>query len=54
MAETLGCHAEYVEEPEQIRPAPQRALESRLPTVVNVKTDHRARATTAAFTNYIT
>jgi len=25
MAEALGCYAEYVEEPEQIRPALQRA-----------------------------
>jgi thiamine pyrophosphate-dependent acetolactate synthase large subunit-like protein len=54
LAEALGCHAEYVEEPAGIRPALERAFESGIPAVVNVKTDHRARATTAAFTNYMT
>jgi thiamine pyrophosphate-dependent acetolactate synthase large subunit-like protein len=54
MAEALGCHAEYVEEPSEIRRALERAFESGIPAVVNVKTDHRARATTAAFTNYMT
>jgi thiamine pyrophosphate-dependent acetolactate synthase large subunit-like protein len=54
MAEALGCHAEYVEEPSQIRPALDRAFKSGLPALVNVKTDYRARATTAAFSNYTT
>jgi len=54
MAEALGCHAEYVEEPAQIRPALDRAFKSGIPALVNVKTDYRARATTAAFSNYMT
>jgi acetolactate synthase-1/2/3 large subunit len=54
MAEALGCHAEYVEEPAQIRPALERAYASGRPALVNVKTDYRARATTAAFSNYTT
>ena len=54
MAEALGCHAEYVEEPSQIRPALERAFKAGIPALVNVKTDYRARATTAAFSNYMT
>jgi acetolactate synthase-1/2/3 large subunit len=54
MAEALGCHGEYVEEPSQIRPALERAFKSGIPALVNVKTDYRARATTAAFSNYMT
>ena len=54
MAEALGCHAEYVEEPAQIRPALDRAFKSGIPALVNVKTDYRARATTTAFSNYMT
>ena len=54
MAEALGCHGEYVEEPGQIRPALERAYKSGIPALVNVKTDYRARATTAAFSNYTT
>lgn len=54
MAEALGCHAEYVEEPREIRPALDRAFKSGRPALVNVKTDYRARATTAAFSNYMT
>jgi acetolactate synthase-1/2/3 large subunit len=54
MAEGLGCHAEYVEEPSQIRPALERAFASGIPALVNVKTDYRARATTVAFSNYST
>jgi len=49
MAEALGCYAEYVEEPEEIRPALQRAwrkVEEGMVGFVNVKTDYRARATT--------
>jgi thiamine pyrophosphate-dependent acetolactate synthase large subunit-like protein len=47
MAEALGCYAEYVEEPEDIRPALQRAwrkVEEGIVGFVNVKTDCRARA----------
>ncbi len=43
LAESLGCHGEYVEDPAEIRPA-----------LVNVLTDWRARATTAAFATYST
>ena len=57
MAEALGCHAEYVERPEDIAPALRRAGEAVAQgrvALVNVVTDWRARATTAAFTNYTT
>ncbi|MGV0878980.1 thiamine pyrophosphate-binding protein [Martelella sp. FLE1502] len=57
MAEALGCHGEYVETPDDIRPALERAraavAEGR-PAVVNVLTDWKARATTVAFTRYST
>jgi thiamine pyrophosphate-dependent acetolactate synthase large subunit-like protein len=54
MAEALGCYAEYVEEPEEIRPALQRAWrkgEEGMVGFVNVKTDYRARATTVRFSS---
>ena len=54
MAEALGCYAEYVEEPEGIRPALQRAwrkVEEGMVGFVNVKTDYRARATTVRFSS---
>jgi acetolactate synthase-1/2/3 large subunit len=54
MAATLGCHAEYVEDPAQIRPALERAFRSGKPAVVNVKTDPMARAATAKFSSYTT
>jgi thiamine pyrophosphate-dependent acetolactate synthase large subunit-like protein len=57
MAEGLGCHGEYVEEPDEIRPALDRARkanEEGKVALVNVKTDYKARATTTAFTNYAT
>jgi acetolactate synthase-1/2/3 large subunit len=54
MAEALGCHGEYVEEPDQIRPALERAFASGKPALVNVKTDYRARATTSKFSVYMT
>jgi thiamine pyrophosphate-dependent acetolactate synthase large subunit-like protein len=54
MAEALGCHGEYVEEPSQIRPALERAFAAGGPALVNVKTDYRARATTAKFSTYST
>jgi len=44
MAEALGCYAEYVEEPEDIRPALQRAwkkVEEGMVRFVNVKTGYR-------------
>jgi thiamine pyrophosphate-dependent acetolactate synthase large subunit-like protein len=54
MAEALGCYAEYVEEPEDVRPALQRAwkkVEEGMVGFVNVKTDYRARATTVRFSS---
>ena len=57
MAEALGCHGEYVEEPDDIRPALERAVAANAagkPALVNVVTDWRARATTAPFTLYTT
>jgi acetolactate synthase-1/2/3 large subunit len=36
VAEALGCHAEYVERPEQLRPALERAFTSGKPACVNV------------------
>jgi acetolactate synthase-1/2/3 large subunit len=57
MAEALGCHGEYVETPDAIRPALERAAaavaEGRT-AVVNVVTDWRARSGTASFTAYST
>jgi thiamine pyrophosphate-dependent acetolactate synthase large subunit-like protein len=57
MAQALGCHGEYVERPEQIRPALERAMaqvrEGRT-AVVNVVTDWAARSSTANFTTYVT
>jgi len=57
MAEALGCYGEYVERPDQIRPALERAqkrVDEGMVAVVNVKTDHRARAGTVAFAGYST
>ncbi len=54
MAEGLGCHDEYVEEPDKIRPALERAFNAGVPALVNVKTDYRARATTLSFATYST
>src|SRR6266699_1299743 len=57
MAETLGCHGDYVEEPAKIRPAldrAQREVDRGNVALVNVKTDHRARAGTLTFAQYST
>ena len=57
MAQALGCHGEYVEAPPDIRPALERAAAAVArgqPALVNVVTDWRARATTAAFTSFST
>jgi thiamine pyrophosphate-dependent acetolactate synthase large subunit-like protein len=57
MAEALGCYAEYVEEPSEIRPALERAqkqVDAGRVALVNVKTDHRARAQTQQFSQYMT
>src|SRR3954466_7626578 len=57
MAEGLGCYSEYVEQPEEIRPALERAQkqvdEGRV-ALVNIKTDYRARAGTVQFSDYST
>jgi len=39
VAEALGCHAEFVREPRELRPALDRALASGRPALVNVLTD---------------
>jgi acetolactate synthase-1/2/3 large subunit len=52
MARVMGCHGEYVERPEDIRPALERAkqaMKEGKPAVVNVLTDYKARATTVRF-----
>ena len=52
MFEPLGCHCEYVEKPDDIRPALERAKASGKPAIVNVVTDPRARASTVKFSSY--
>lgn len=52
IGEAFGCHTEFVEQPEQIRPALERSFKSGLPAIVNVITDYRASATTQRFTAY--
>ncbi|MBV8456265.1 MAG: thiamine pyrophosphate-binding protein [Acetobacteraceae bacterium] len=57
MAEALGCYGEYVERPEDIRPALERAqrkVDEGMVALVNVKTDYRARYQGAAFSDYST
>jgi acetolactate synthase-1/2/3 large subunit len=57
MGEAFGCHGEYVETPDGIRPALERAaaaVASGQTAIVNVVTDWRARSGTANFTNYST
>ncbi len=54
MAMDLGAHGEFVEKPNDIRPALERAFASGKPAVVNVITDHKARATTVRFSAYST
>ena len=57
MAEAFGCHGEWVEKPDDIRPALERAMKAvkaGQPALVNVKTDDQARAVTAPFAIYNT
>ena len=57
MAQGLGAHGEYVEKPEDIRPALERAqkkVDEGMVALVNVKTDYRARATTVQFSSRMT
>ena len=46
MVEALGGYGEFVEKPEGIRPAIERALKTGVPSLVNVCTDPNAQATT--------
>ena len=57
MAQGLGAYGEYVEQPEEIRPALERAqkkVDEGMVALVNVKTDYRARAGTVQFSDYST
>src|SRR2546428_4687986 len=54
MAMDFGAHGEYVEKPQEIRPALERAAASGKPAVVNVITAYRARASTIRFSAYST
>ncbi len=57
MAEALGCHGEYVEKPEDIRPALERAklaVAKGQTALVNVVTDWKARADMANFARHMT
>lgn len=44
VAEALGGHGELVEDPNEIRPALERAFDAGVPAIVNVRTDPTARA----------
>jgi acetolactate synthase-1/2/3 large subunit len=46
MVEALGGYGEFVEKPDEIRPAIERAMKSGKPSLVNVCTDPEAQATT--------
>lgn len=52
MAKVFGAHGEFVERPEDIRPALERAAASGKPAVVNVITDPNARSSTQSFAAY--
>jgi thiamine pyrophosphate-dependent acetolactate synthase large subunit-like protein len=54
IGEALGCHGEHVEDPDEIRPALERAAASGRTAVVNVVTDAAAAAVTVEFTRYKT
>ncbi len=57
MAEGLGCYGEYVEKPEDIGPAlvrAQKKVDEGMVALVNVKTDHTARAGTVRFSSHST
>ncbi len=56
-AQSLGCHGEQVDKPEDIRPALERAklaIKNGKPALVNVVTDDKARAVTIRFTKTAT
>jgi acetolactate synthase-1/2/3 large subunit len=52
IGEALGAHAERVEQPEDIRPALERAFASGKPAVVNVITDPLAKAVSVRQAGY--
>ena len=54
MAMELGAHGEFVEKPNEVRPALERAFAAGKPAVVNVITDDKARAQTVRFSAYTT
>ena len=57
MAQSLGCHGEQVEKPEDIGPALERAkaaMKNGKPALINVVTDFAARAVTVRFTKTAT
>ena len=57
LAESLGCYGEFVERPEDIRPALERAVQvvkNGQTALVNVVTDWRARAQTMRHSAYET
>jgi len=54
IAQAVGAHGEFVDKPDDIRPALERAWKSGKPAVVNVITDYKARATTVRFSAYTT
>jgi acetolactate synthase-1/2/3 large subunit len=54
VAMELGAHGEFVEKPQEIRPALERAFKAGKPAVVNVVTDDKARASTVRFSAYTT
>ena len=52
-AQSLGCHGEQVEKPDELRPALERAkaaVKNGKPALINVVTDFTARAVTVRFT----
>ena len=54
VAMELGAPGEFVEKPNEVRPALERAFASGKPAVVNVMTDDQARASTVRFSAYQT
>lgn len=54
VVEALGGHGELVTEPDEIRPAIERAFASGKPSCINVHVDEHARATTVPFGGYST
>lgn len=57
MAEALGCYSEYVEQPSEIKAALERGqakVNEGNVALINIKTDHNARAGTQNFSQYST